>query len=359
MIRNLVYMHQGSLESLRTDPFMMTAAQAQAVLRGDKTQHRLNLLQVERTWKNPRKAMGDSWQVTDKRTRRLVKLDVPYRKGDRIFLDPTETDPNAGNSPLNGGELSGNFSAALGLEITDVRVMNVRDIREADAIAEGMERAAPEIDPSLFRDYVRGGECDSARLAFRTYWEHTHGADAWKKNPLIVALSIRPINEAATPPSHIKADDGKEKIEIQELREGGEEFGALMGFYARGHHDPYDFVQAVNSFTAADPFYDSRFIQFKPESSSVRQEWWRFVPIADEEGASRCVLAEPHSDGAFAVTVDTSFDNKRARTSREKEQRRLGKASGFFEGLNWALRTLEQIDPAVAKKLLQAHQNKD
>lgn len=85
------------------------------------------------------------------------------------------------------------WASRITLEVTGVRVERLQDISEADAIAEGVERSAPEIDPDLFRDYVRGGDCDTARLSYETLWTSINGPGSWAENPFVVAYTFERI----------------------------------------------------------------------------------------------------------------------------------------------------------------------
>lgn len=143
-------------------------------------------------------------------------------------------------------------------------------------------------------------------------------------------------------------------IFIEESREL--ESGSVMGFFSRGHYDRYKFAEACNEFTGADPYYDSRYVK----AEDCRQEWWRTVPVSGEPGVISYHNAEPHSRGAFAVTVTHVVeDRERKQTQRWIDEHHKGRAAGFAEGLNWALRQLDRINPDAGEDLLRRYREQD
>ncbi|WP_331373815.1 hypothetical protein [Sinorhizobium chiapasense] len=143
-------------------------------------------------------------------------------------------------------------------------------------------------------------------------------------------------------------------IEIEESREL--DSGDVMGFFARGHHDRHKFAEACNEYTGADAYYDRRHV--KPDD--CRHEWWRTVPVSGEPGVVSYHAAEPRSRGAFAVTVTTVVeDYERKRTQRWIDEHHKGRAAGFADGLNWALRMLDRISPEASEELLRLYREQD
>lgn len=156
--------------------------------------------------------------------------------------------------------------------------------------------------------------------------------------------------------------DGKATaFEIIELCEAGPDGGGLMGYYARGHHDFHRFVEGVNQYTGAHPEHDERYVALRSGlGGTVRHEWWRVVPDASDPGSSRFISAEPRSRGAFAVTVTTIVeDRERRRTERWIEEFRKGSRNGFSDGLNWALRQLDIINPEAGEEFLRRYREQD
>ncbi|UXS01136.1 hypothetical protein [Agrobacterium tumefaciens] len=169
-----------------------------------------------------------------------------------------------------------------------------------------------------------------------------------------------------TAADHITAFIGRRppEIDIIDLREAGSDGGSLMGYWAKGHHERHAFAEAVNQHTGADYYYDKRYVSWErrlPGSTDVvRHEWWRAVPLSGEPGHSVYQSAEPHSRGAFPVTVTTIVeDRERKAVQRNIDEYHKGSRSGFAEGLNWALRQLDNIDEEAGKKLLARYRERD
>lgn len=168
-----------------------------------------------------------------------------------------------------------------------------------------------------------------------------------------------------TAAEHLAAFIGRRPpaIEIIDLREAGSDGGGLMGYWAKGHHDRHAFADAVNEYTGADWLYDTRYVVItRPLSGPqpVRHEWWRAVPMSGEPGHSVYHSAEPHSRGAFPVTVTTIVeDRERKIAQRNIDEFHKGSRSGFAEGLNWALRQLDNIDVEAGEKLLARYRERE
>lgn len=143
-------------------------------------------------------------------------------------------------------------------------------------------------------------------------------------------------------------------ISIEESREL--DSGDVMGFFARGHYERHKFAKACNEYTGADPYYDRRHVK----ADDCRQEWWRTVPVSGEPGVVSYHIAEPRSRGAFAVTVTTVVeDRERKHTQRWIDEHNKGRAAGFADGLNWALRVLDNVNPQAGAELLRRYREQD
>ncbi|RVO30330.1 hypothetical protein [Sinorhizobium meliloti] len=143
-------------------------------------------------------------------------------------------------------------------------------------------------------------------------------------------------------------------ISVEESREL--DSGDVMGFFARGHYDRYKFAEACNEYTGADPYYDRRYVR----GDDCRHEWWRTVPVSGEPGVVSYHIAEPRSRGAFAVTVTTVVeDRERKHTQRWIDEHNKGRAAGFADGLNWALRVLDCVNPEAGAELLRRYREQD
>lgn len=88
------------------------------------------------------------------------------------------------------------WASRLTLIVTDVRVQRLKEISEADAVAEGIEKDhAPATAMWGWHDYGRGDSIAKRYFAdprdsFRALWNSLHGPDAWEANPWVCAISF-------------------------------------------------------------------------------------------------------------------------------------------------------------------------
>lgn len=129
-------------------------------------------------------------------------------------------------------------------------------------------------------------------------------------------------------------------IEIEDLREAGEDGGDLMGYFARGHFGGWEFADACNKRSSADAGYDRRYVR----ADDVRQTWWRTTPMSGQPGCYVFNVAEPKSKGAFPVTV---WDGLAAINSEQSKrvirEFHRGRCNGISEGVNWSLQYVERV----------------
>jgi hypothetical protein len=77
------------------------------------------------------------------------------------------------------------------LEVTDIRVQQLHDISEEDAIAEGVTKVRDYCHVIRGFDYDEAGLCHThATTPFAKLWNHINGPDAWSTNPWVVALTF-------------------------------------------------------------------------------------------------------------------------------------------------------------------------
>lgn len=88
--------------------------------------------------------------------------------------------PDAKTGPWRWPRFMPRWASRLSLTITNVRMQRLREITEADAMAEG---ATPILVPP------DGGSAPHVE-GFRVLWETLHGEGAWDANPEVVALSF-------------------------------------------------------------------------------------------------------------------------------------------------------------------------
>ncbi|MFB2682766.1 hypothetical protein [Shewanella mangrovisoli] len=90
-------------------------------------------------------------------------------------------------------------AARIILEVTDIRVERVKDIKEQDAIAEGMaftnyglNQFGNQLPGWLWRNSNKHEEClSSAKWAFLNLWESIYGEQSWQSNPWVWVIEFR------------------------------------------------------------------------------------------------------------------------------------------------------------------------
>ncbi len=96
------------------------------------------------------------------------------------------------------------WASRLTLTVSEVRVERLRDISEADAIAEGVSNGMrPDGSPFWAPPAGFGGTrfIDTARHAFADLWKTIHGHESWAANPWVAAISftVTPANIDSLP----------------------------------------------------------------------------------------------------------------------------------------------------------------
>lgn len=135
----------------------------------------------------------ETWAETDMADGAPV---IAYRAGGCVAIGRTEPDSRdylihqfafdtthvgAWRSPIHMPR----WASRILLEVVSVRVERLRDISEADAMAEG----------TGLRDCVSIGcsEAESAKQAYELLWESIHNDGSWDANPLVWAIEFRRI----------------------------------------------------------------------------------------------------------------------------------------------------------------------
>ncbi|MGF7131974.1 hypothetical protein P3T40_003457 [Paraburkholderia sp. EB58] len=78
-------------------------------------------------------------------------------------------------------------ASRITLEVTGVRVERLRDISEADALAEGVE----VLNGGGYRQYETGAGCYPAAASFRSLWRKINGEDSWDMGPWVWVVEFR------------------------------------------------------------------------------------------------------------------------------------------------------------------------
>ena len=198
---------------MKTRPILFSAPMVRAILNGTKTQTRrvVKARQVEDAppacffqWLRERCPYGqpgdrlwvrETWQVVDgsERARRIVTDPSPSRG----WIEYAAT-VHPGHEPPPRWRPSihmPRWASRITLEVTGVRCERLRDISEADAQAEGVERTVTGdgwrryADPSW--EAVGLPPFADARSSFRSLWERINGTGSWDANPWIWVVSFR------------------------------------------------------------------------------------------------------------------------------------------------------------------------
>lgn len=84
------------------------------------------------------------------------------------------------------------WASRITLEITDVRVERLQEIRALDAISEGIESVTSG-GITTFRDYLAGTTDRAARQSFETLWQSINGPESWRANPWVWVVEFKRI----------------------------------------------------------------------------------------------------------------------------------------------------------------------
>lgn len=84
------------------------------------------------------------------------------------------------------------WASRITLEITDVRVERLQEIRALDAISEGIESVTSG-GVTTFRDYLAGTTDRAARQSFETLWQSINGPESWDANPWVWVVEFKRI----------------------------------------------------------------------------------------------------------------------------------------------------------------------
>ena len=191
-------------------PIIFSAPMIRALLDGRKTQTR-RLLKAKSGIAPARRVerIGAHWIACE--YDRKWPIRPPYTPGDRLWVReawaPNEVPPGG---PIYRADYDGcsacqtinlrtgtlhslvsrwrspihmpRWASRLTMTVTDVRVQQLREISEADAIAEGIPPAANS----------QTIDCDTPRpsAAFRSLWNSIHGPEAWDANPWVAAITF-------------------------------------------------------------------------------------------------------------------------------------------------------------------------
>ena len=123
---------------------------------------------------------------------------APYQVGDKLWVRETFYDGDMQGKMIYraDGEYDCDgvwkpsihmprYAARLFLEVREVRVERLQDIRHADVIAEGLQKK------ECGCEVVTGGYC----TVFREFWNAINGKGAWESNPWVFVYEFMRVEE--------------------------------------------------------------------------------------------------------------------------------------------------------------------
>jgi len=108
-----------------------------------------------------------------------------------------------GNSPLNWipSIFMPKAACRIWLEITDIHVNLLNDIRRQDALAEGIYEGVELEDTKheeTYYQYIFGGkEFKTAIDAYKALWQKINGKDSWNTNPWVWVVEFKRVEKPA------------------------------------------------------------------------------------------------------------------------------------------------------------------
>lgn len=212
-------------------PIALTAQEVNAVLAGDKTQHRVSVLtakEIDEGFEWDFSAEGDSAvcikEIDDERQEVLLKPCPFGAIGDRLwvqefharreFNDPLIRNHYYADGPLTldlrhdagllikyAAENMPRWASRLLLEITDIRIERLNDISEQDAIAQGIKHihADPKdrVGPNHFTKSNGWYHCSrpTAAEVFKEMHTVSDDYDKYGENPWVWVIEFKVIKE--------------------------------------------------------------------------------------------------------------------------------------------------------------------
>ena len=189
--------------------------------------------QTRRIIKEPKWAEPGTLEISEeglpmaisKRSGCLSQIKPRYKKGETVYLkEPYMFTPNPEVINPNGNGIRYKFSeskqfieewkwqnklfmptkyARYFIKITDVRIEQIRDITEQEAINEGVGYGFQM--NAVYPDYmnIKNGICtltqDSVVMSFATLWESINGKDSWNNNPCVFVYEYELTSNIKTP----------------------------------------------------------------------------------------------------------------------------------------------------------------
>lgn len=210
---------------MKTRPILFSTPMVQALLEGRKTQTRRickDEIIEDATWAGGAKILHKNGGITG--VDALGAIPGPYRVGDILWVRETFCDI----TDMDGGDLGFIYKADLSLaelhdecyrfiwkpsifmpkaacrlflKVSDVRLEQLQDISEADALDEGLVMFTKDGD--LFKYGLEGDSIpwmDKARSpqdAYKSLWQSINGVNSWAANPWVWVVTFEVVEKPA------------------------------------------------------------------------------------------------------------------------------------------------------------------
>lgn len=91
-------------------------------------------------------------------------------------------------------------AARIWLKVIQIKVERLQDIKEEDAIAEGVKFSKSTIG-NCYYNYITGGynKTTTAYHSFRTLWQSINGKDSWNANPWVWVIKFEVVSKTGKP----------------------------------------------------------------------------------------------------------------------------------------------------------------
>lgn len=186
---------------LKERPVVFTTEEVNAVLAGNKTQHRLVV-------GNPSNGFEFDFNLSGLTTPAIGHMDNKFGLLTKREIHPNSNKFERGVEPCPFGKVGDRFiakepyygsfnnehiathSRSILLEITDIRIERVQDTSHADAVAEGVHHF--DIEARL-----RDQPLSAAQIVFSRYWDtrHQDGFENWESNPWVWVIEFKKVDE--------------------------------------------------------------------------------------------------------------------------------------------------------------------
>ncbi len=232
-----------SIPNAKERPILFSAPMVRAILDGSKTQTRRivkpQIVNVSGStpweWKGTRpKAQTNSGWIASTHLEELLswlKYSCPYGKvGDRLWVRETwqeldwpptgprivyRADNDADPAKWRPSIFMPRAMSRINLEVVNVRVEQLQDISEDDALAEGAGWETTGDTPQALDRLARmtgitdpGSNLSTRRAHYALLWESINGSGSWDANPWVwvVEFRVRDSSENPRPQGEIVAD---------------------------------------------------------------------------------------------------------------------------------------------------------